>query len=89
VTCPSPALTILSPSLLVVEDVAARLHMSKRSIHERTRRGMIPHRRPAGTRRCLFIEAELEAWLNGARLEMFETRDGGRVVRPVVDAPPT
>jgi len=70
-------------SYLTVEQVAGRLHRSNRTIHELTRRGAIPHRRPAGTRRCLFLESELEAWMDGASLEVVETVSGGRVVRPV------
>jgi excisionase family DNA binding protein len=71
---------------LITEDVAVRLRMSKRSVHERTRNGMIPHRRLPGTRRCLFREDELEAWLDGAALETVESPSGGRVVRPLTDA---
>jgi hypothetical protein len=33
----------------------------------------------------LFVEAELEAWENGAELELVET-NGGRIVRPKVAA---
>jgi excisionase family DNA binding protein len=72
---------------LTVEDVAARLRMSKRSVHERTRTATIPHRRPAGSRRCLFIEVELNEWLDGASLEVFECPSGGRVVRPAAPQP--
>jgi excisionase family DNA binding protein len=73
--------TALSPYLLV-EDVAKRLHCSCRTIHELTRTGAIPHRRLPGGRRCLFREDELEAWEGGAPLEVIETVQGGRVVRP-------
>ena len=70
-----------------VEDVAARLHCSKRTIHELTRLGEIPHRRLPGTRRCLFRADELEAWESGATLERVELPRGGRIVR-VVDSRP-
>jgi excisionase family DNA binding protein len=70
---------------LTVEQVAERLHWSARTVHERTRTATIPHRRLPGTRRCLFVEAELQAWENGAELELVET-NGGRVVRPKVAA---
>jgi predicted DNA-binding transcriptional regulator AlpA len=70
-----------SPYLLV-EDVAARYGVSLRWVHERTRTETIPHRRLPGSRRCLFVEAELEAWENGAALELRELAGGGRVVRP-------
>lgn len=70
-------------SYLTVEDVAAWLRMSKRSVHERTRLGLIPHRRIAGTRRCLFLEDELKAWLDGAPLTTVHGAGGTRVVRPL------
>jgi excisionase family DNA binding protein len=66
---------------LRVEDVARRLHCSVRTIHELTRCARIPHRRLPGSRRCLFREDELEAWEDGAELELIE-RSGGRIVRP-------
>jgi excisionase family DNA binding protein len=71
----------VSPYLLV-EDVAARLRCSRRTIHELTRTNAIPHRRLPGGRRCLFREDELEAWVEGAPLEVVELARGGRVVRP-------
>lgn len=71
-----------SPYLLV-EDVAERLHCSVRTVHELTRTLAIPHRRPPGTRRCLFLAGELQAWEDGAALEVVEQPRGGRVVRPV------
>jgi excisionase family DNA binding protein len=69
-----------SPYLLV-EDVAERLRCSTRKIHELTRTAAIPHRRLPGSRRCLFLEADLEAWEAGATLEVKELAGGGRVVR--------
>src|SRR6266508_430570 len=71
-----------SPYLLV-EDVAARYAVSVRWVHERTRstEPQIPHRRLPGSRRCLFLEAELEAWESGAKLEIGELAGGGRIVR--------
>jgi excisionase family DNA binding protein len=71
----------LSPYLLV-EDVAVRLRCSRRTVHELTRTGAIPHRRLPGGRRCLFRPDELDAWEDGAPLEVIETPRGGRVVRP-------
>ena len=70
-----------SPYLLV-EDVAARFHCSTRTVHELTRTSAIPHRRLPGTRRCLFRKDELEAWENGAELEVVELPHGGRLVIP-------
>jgi excisionase family DNA binding protein len=71
-----------SPYLLVRE-VAERLRCSERTVHELTRRGEIPHRRLSGSRRCLFLDAELERWENGADLEVIEFARGGRIVRPI------
>jgi excisionase family DNA binding protein len=66
---------------LVTEQVAERLQCSTRSVRELTRLGKIPHRRIAGMRRCLYPEAELSAWLDGAELESVDSPTG-RVVRP-------
>lgn len=72
-----------SSPYLTVEDVAARLRCSTRSVHEWTRLGEIPHRRLPGQRRCLFLLAELEAWEDGAKLETVDLARGGRIVRPL------
>jgi hypothetical protein len=72
----------VSPFLLV-EDVAGRYGTSRRWVLERTRLGVIPHRRLPGSRRCLFLEHELEAWENGADLRVRELSSGGRLVEPV------
>jgi hypothetical protein len=52
-------------------------------VHELTRLSKIPHRRLPGSRRCLFRVDELEAWEDGARLEVREIAGGGRLVVPV------
>ena len=66
---------------LLAEGVAELLGCSVRSIHERARLGEIPHRRIGGTRRLLFVEEEISAWVDGAELE--EDRDAaGRPCRP-------
>jgi predicted DNA-binding transcriptional regulator AlpA len=67
---------------LLAEDVAQLVGCSVRSVHEHARLGKIPHRRIGGTRRLLFIEEEITAWVDGAELERIETPQGGRVVRP-------
>jgi excisionase family DNA binding protein len=74
--------TTHSPFLLAVE-VAERLRCSLRTIHELSRLGEIPHRKLPGSRRLLFLEAELIRWEGGARLEVVDLPRGGRVVRPV------
>jgi excisionase family DNA binding protein len=68
---------------LTCEEVAERLRCSVRSVHELTRTNSVPFRRLPGQRRCLFVEAELVAWEDGARLEVVELEHGGRVVKPV------
>jgi len=72
---------------LTAAETAAITRRSLRSIHELTRTAAIPHRRPAGTQRCLFDADEITAWLDGAELEVLETPAGGRVVRPVSVVP--
>jgi excisionase family DNA binding protein len=67
---------------LTVEDIAKLLHCSSRTIHELTRTCRIPHRRIGGTRRCLFILEEVDAWMDGADLYVSQSPRGGRVVRP-------
>jgi excisionase family DNA binding protein len=67
---------------LTVADIATLLHCSPRTIHELTRTCRIPHRRIGGTRRCLFVLDEVDAWVDGAELYVSETPRGGRVVRP-------
>ena len=69
---------------LTTEQTAELLHRSTRSIHELTRTAAIPHRRFG--RRCLFMPEEIQAWLDGAPLEVTSLPSGGRVVRPKVTA---
>jgi excisionase family DNA binding protein len=66
---------------LTVEQVAKRRHCSVRVVHEWTRLNAIPYRRFG--RRCLFVEAELDAFESGElpRLEVVDLDGGGRVVR--------
>jgi hypothetical protein len=68
-------------SYLDVEEAARVLHLSPWSLRAKAREGLVPHRRPPGTRRLLFVEAELERWIDGAALEIVDN-GGGRVVRP-------
>lgn len=70
-----------SPYLLVA-DVAERLHVAASTMHEWTRTGSIPHRQLPGSRRCLFLPADPEAWEAGAELEVRELPRGGRIVTP-------
>jgi hypothetical protein len=68
--------------LLTVEEVAPRLGLSKRALHELTRTGRVPHRILPFTRRCLFEPQWLEAWADGAELERVDLPGNGRIVRP-------
>ena len=67
---------------LLVEDVAKLLGISRRSVHELTRLGRVPHRVLPHGRRCLFEQEWLQAWADGAELERIELPGGGRIVRP-------
>jgi excisionase family DNA binding protein len=67
-------------SFLTTEETAKLLRSSIRTVHELTRTRAIPHRRFG--RRCLFVESELRAWLDGAELEVVDLAGGGRCVRP-------
>jgi len=75
-------MTCASMPFLLSEEVAQRLRCSLRTVHELTRLHRIPHRRLPGSRRCLFREEELQAWEDGADLEVADPPNGGRVVRP-------
>ena len=65
-----------------VEDVAPMLGMSRRTLHELTRKSLIPHRVLPHGRRCLFQDDWLAAWADGAELERIDLPGGGRIVRP-------
>lgn len=67
---------------LTLEEAAERLHMAPRTMRERTRLAQIPHRKLPGQRRCLFLPHELDAYLDGAELEVRELAGGGRIVKP-------
>jgi excisionase family DNA binding protein len=54
---------------LLSEDVASRLGLSRSTVQEWMWRGLLPHRKLPGTRRCLVTRADFEAWLAGAELE--------------------
>jgi predicted DNA-binding transcriptional regulator AlpA len=71
---------------LTVEEVAERYHVSTKWVHERCRLRELPHRRLSGTRRLLFLEAELQAYDEGCPLVVSELPRSGRVVKPGVVA---
>lgn len=68
---------------LLTEDVAAELGVSRSTVQEWVSRCLIPHRKPAHTRRCFIPRREFEDWLEGANLETRVLPGGGRVVRVV------
>lgn len=72
----------MSAKFLTVAEVAERLRVSSRSIHERTRRDEIPYWIAPGTRKCLFALEDLERYECGDfdRLERRELPANGRVV---------
>jgi hypothetical protein len=55
--------------------------LSRRTIHEYTRRGEIPHRVLPHSRRLLFEPDELRAWMDGADLVRVDLPHGGRIIR--------
>jgi excisionase family DNA binding protein len=73
-------------SYLTTPEVADLLHVSERTVAERTRLRTIPHRVAPGGRRCLFDPEEIRQWLDGSPLEVVELDEGGRVVRPATMA---
>ena len=78
-------MTVVDRTYVGVDAVVQRysgVH-SRWSIYEMTRRFEIPHRKLDGTNKIIFLEAELDAWENGADLEVVHLPRGGRVVRPV------
>jgi excisionase family DNA binding protein len=77
----------VSGRYLLVEHVAELLGDSVDTVQRRAAKNAIPHRRIGGTRRLLFLEHELAAWIDGAELETIITANGGRVVRPVNGRP--
>jgi len=77
----------VSAYLLVIDEAAKLLRCSPRTVHSLVGRRAIPHRRIGGTRRILFVEAELTRWIeDGCALEEIVTTDGGRIVRPAKGA---
>jgi excisionase family DNA binding protein len=74
---------VVNSPFLTTAEVADQLRCSLRTVHELTRTNSIPHRKMPGTRRCLYIQVELDEWVDGAPLDVEELPRGGRVVRPL------
>lgn len=68
---------------LTVEAVAERLQCSPRTVQSLIARDALPYRRVPGMRRLLIVERELDAYIDGAELEIVALPRGGRVVRVV------
>ena len=56
---------------------------SKWQIYELCRTHRFPHRKLPATKPLLFSVADLQAWEDGASLELVKLPEGGRIVRPV------
>jgi excisionase family DNA binding protein len=68
------------------EWAAEYIGKSLRTLHGLAAAGEIPHRQPPGSRGLLFDPDEIDAWINGAPLEVLHVdRNGkrGRVVRVI------
>jgi excisionase family DNA binding protein len=78
------------PPYLTAPEAADYLRCSLRSLHGRTAADRIPYRRLGGMRHFLFLEDELRTYIEtGCELEVVETADGGKIVRPkTLDEPP-
>jgi excisionase family DNA binding protein len=67
---------------LTAAEAAAYLRVSLRTLGERTRQNQVPYRRPAFTRRNLYLREELDAWVDGATdLEAISLPGNGVVCR--------
>jgi excisionase family DNA binding protein len=67
---------------LTTSEAAELLRCSVRTLHGMTATGRCPHRKLPGQRKCLFLESELRAFVDGAPLTVEELPHGGRIVRP-------
>jgi excisionase family DNA binding protein len=67
-------------------EAAEYLRCSIRTLAEKTRTNAVPHRKIRGTRACLFVAEELDAWIDGAALEVVND-NGSKIVRPVEAEP--
>lgn len=68
---------------LTCDEAAEHVRLSSRQLKAKAMLRQVPHRRLPGSRKLLFSEAELAAWLDGAPLETVELGGYGRIVRPV------
>ncbi len=66
---------------LTTQEAAELLRRSVVTVQRQAHAGRLPHVRRGGTRRLLFVPAEIESYMAGAELERLELPDGGRIVR--------
>lgn len=80
----------MSRRYLSVPDVVERYGgtLSIWSVYEGARNCTLPHRKRPGTKTLLFIEEELDAFDDGAELEVQRLPRGGRVVKPILPTNP-
>jgi hypothetical protein len=72
----------ISRAYMGVQDVADRYGVSSWTVYDLCRAGRLPHRKLPARRDLMFLEAELDAYDDGAELEVIRRGAGGRVVRP-------
>ena len=75
------ALTTASNMVTSEVAVVLRCLISNRPRVDTTQRD-IAHRKMPGSRRCIFVESEVNRWLGGETLEAIALENGGRIVRP-------
>ena len=68
--------------LLLIEEAAPLIGISPVTLRSWCSRGRFPCRRLPGSRRFLIPSADMEAFLNGATLDVKHLADNGLVVSP-------
>lgn len=68
---------------LTAQQAADHVGLSLRAFHARTATRSVPLIRQPGTRRMLFDRDQLDAWLEGADLEVVEKPNGTVLVKAV------
>jgi Helix-turn-helix domain len=75
---------VLGTPIVLIEDVAAELNVSPTTLREWCRRGKFPCFKKAGQRRLWLRSDWIDAWLDGAEIELRRERGGGFTCRPIV-----
>jgi hypothetical protein len=68
---------------LNITETAERYGTTPRALRDKTRKNLIPFTLRPGWKGCMFLPEHLDAWDDGAALEVVELPDGGKLVRPV------